>query len=204
MAYIAGANLAQWVELRGPLTLDLGARLLVQGLSALTHAHEQGLVHRDLKPENILIETEPEWTIQVTDFGLALAFQGVSDDKRTSRSGTPEYAAPEQLLGERVDQRADLYSLSLTVMFGLIGRSPFAGASLPGILAQQSAGVLPDLRSQRPDLPEAVIRVLRRGAARDPADRFPSAVAYQQELKRALQQRSGLWRRLGQLFGSRR
>jgi len=204
MAYIAGANLAQWVELRGPLTLDLGVRLLAQSLSALTHAHEQGLVHRDLKPENILIETEPEWTVQLTDFGLALAFQGVSDEKRESRSGTPEYAAPEQMLGERVDQRADLYSLSLTVMFGLTGRSPFAGASLPAILAQHSAGALPDLRSQRPDLPEALARVLRRGAARDPADRFPSAVVYQQELDRALRQwRGSPWRWLGQLIGPR-
>jgi serine/threonine-protein kinase len=204
MAYIAGANLAQWVELRGPLTLDLGVRLLAQSLSALTHAHEQGLVHRDLKPENILIETEPEWTVQLTDFGLALAFQGVSDEKRESRSGTPEYAAPEQMLGERVDQRADLYSLSLTVMFGLTGRSPFAGASLPAILAQHSAGALPDLRSQRPDLPEAFCRVLRRGAARDPADRFPSAVVYQQELERALRQwRGSPWRWFGRLIGPR-
>jgi eukaryotic-like serine/threonine-protein kinase len=204
MAYIPGANLAQWVERHGPLPLDLAIRLVDQALSALAHAHEQGLVHRDLKPENILIETEPEWTVQLTDFGLALAFQGVSDDKRQSRSGTPEYAAPEQLLGEPVDQRADLYSLSLTVMFGLSGRSPFAGSSLPAILAQQSAGLLPDIRGQRPDLPDAVMRVLRRGAARDPADRFPSARAYQQELARVLRQwRGSPWRWLGHLIGQR-
>ena len=204
MAYIPGANLAQWVTSHGPLSLDLAIRLLVQSLSALAHAHEQGLVHRDLKPENILIESEPEWTVQVTDFGLALAFQGVSDDKRQSRSGTPEYAAPEQLLGETVDQRADLYSLSLTVMFGLSGRSPFAGASLPAILAQQSAGMLPDLRAQRPDLPESVVRVLRRGAARDPADRFPSAVAYHEALERALRQwRGSPWRWLEQILRPR-
>ncbi|MDH4045194.1 MAG: serine/threonine-protein kinase [Gemmatimonadota bacterium] len=204
MAYIAGPNLAQWVELHGPLPLDRAFTLLAQALSALTHAHEQGLVHRDLKPENILIETEPEWTVQLTDFGLALAFQGVSDDKRQSRSGTPEYAAPEQMLGERVDQRADLYSLSLTLMFGLTGRSPFAGASVPAVLAQQSAGVLPDLRALRPELPESLIRVLRRGAARDPADRFPSAVAYLRELERALQSWQGSpWRLFGQIFGRR-
>jgi serine/threonine-protein kinase len=204
MAYIPGANLAQWVELHGPLPFDLAIRLLDQALSALAHAHEQGLVHRDLKPENILIETEPEWTVQLTDFGLALAFQGVSDDRRQSRSGTPAYAAPEQLLGERVDQRADLYSLSLTVMFGLTGRPPFAGSSLPAILAQQSAGVLPNIRGQRPDLPHAVARVLRRGASREPADRFPSATAYQQELERALRHwRGSPWRWLGHLIGQR-
>lgn len=204
MAYIPGSNLAQWVERHGPLPLDRAFTLLAQSLSALGHAHEQGLVHRDLKPENILIESDPEWTVQLTDFGLALAFQGVSDDKRQSRSGTPEYAAPEQMLGERVDQRADLYSLSLTVMFGLTGRSPFAGVPLPAILAQQSAGVLPNLRTLRPELPESVVRLLRRGAERDPEDRFPSAVSYLQEMNRVLRSlRGGSWRWLDRVLGPR-
>jgi serine/threonine-protein kinase len=204
MAYIPGSNLAQWVERHGPLPLDRAFTLLAQSLSALGHAHEQGLVHRDLKPENILIESDPEWTVQLTDFGLALAFQGVSDDKRQSRSGTPEYAAPEQMLGERVDQRADLYSLSLTVMFGLTGRSPFAGVPLPAILAQQSAGVLPNLRTLRPELPESVVRLLRRGAERDPEDRFPSAVSYLQEMNRVLRSlRGGPWRWLDRVLGPR-
>src|SRR5207302_397403 len=83
------------------------------GLSALEHAHALGLVHLDLKPENMLIE--PDGRLRITDFGLALALRG---DARfggaTSRSGTPQFAAPEQLLGERVDQRADIYSLAAT------------------------------------------------------------------------------------------
>src|SRR5207244_4267652 len=82
-----------------------------------------GLVHRDLKPENMLIE--PDGRLRITDFGLALALRG---DGRfggaTSRSGTPQFAAPEQLLGERVDQRADLYSLAATAYFALLGRPP--------------------------------------------------------------------------------
>jgi serine/threonine-protein kinase len=203
MAYIRGANLAQWVGQHGPLTVDRVVDTLTQGLSALQHAHEQGLVHRDLKPENILIERDDAWTIQITDFGLALAFHGVSDGQHLSGSGTPEYAAPEQLLGERVDQRADLYSLTLTAMFGLAGRSPFAGASVPAVIAQQSAGLLPDLRSLRPDIPEPVARLLRRGAARDPEDRYPSAAAYLHELHRAVQHwRGNPWRRIGRWFGS--
>jgi serine/threonine-protein kinase len=178
MAYIPGANLAQWVHRNGPLTLDQAVNLLAQALSALAHAHDQGLIHRDLKPENILIETDPAWTVQLTDFGLALAFQGVSDDKRLSQSGTPEYAAPEQLLGEPVDRRSDLYSLTLATLFGLLGRSPFAGRSVTAILAQQSAGALPDVRAARDDVPEPLVRVLQRGAARDPTARFGSAEEY--------------------------
>jgi serine/threonine-protein kinase len=202
MAYIPGPNLAQWVRERGPLTLEQAFALLAQALSALDHAHEQGLIHRDIKPENILIEDEPVWTVQLTDFGLALAFLGHSDEKRVSRSGTPEYAAPEQLLGERVDRRADLYSLSLVTMFGLTGRSPFDGASLPGILARQAAGELPDLRTARPDVPEPLLRVLRRGAAREPADRYATADEYIEAFERALHQwRARPWRWFGQLFG---
>jgi len=202
MAYIPGENLAQWVHRYGPLTLDHALVLLGQALSALSHAHEQGLIHRDLKPENILIETDPEWTIQLTDFGLALAFEGVSADDRFSRSGTPEYGAPEQLLGERVDQRADLYSLTLTTLFGLTGKSPFAGLSVAAILAQQSVGALPDLRQHRPDIPDAVVRVLLRGAARDPEGRFPSADEYLLALERAIRTRRGSpWRWLGAILG---
>jgi eukaryotic-like serine/threonine-protein kinase len=202
MAYIPGENLAQWVRRYGPLTLDQALILLGQALSALSHAHEQGLIHRDLKPENILIETDPEWTIQLTDFGLALAFEGVSADDRFSQSGTPEYGAPEQLLGERVDQRADLYSLTLTALFGLTGKSPFAGLSVAAILAQQSAGVLPDLRQQRPDIPDPVARVPLRGAAGDPAGRYPSADEYLIALERAIRTwRGSPWRWLGAILG---
>jgi serine/threonine-protein kinase len=203
MAYIPGANLAQWVAQHGPLALDQAFTLLAQALSALDHAHGQGLIHRDIKPENILIEDEPAWTVQLTDFGLAVAFLGLSDERRMSRSGTPEYAAPEQLLGEVVDQRADLYSLSLAAIFGITGRSPFAGLSIPAVLARQAAGELPDLRALRPELPDGVVRVLRRGAARDPADRFGSAQGYLLALERALRQwRDRPWRWIGQIFGS--
>jgi serine/threonine-protein kinase len=185
MAYIPGLNLAQQIRQDGPLSVDQATALLRQGLSALGHAHAQGLVHRDLKPENILIE-RPEWTIQITDFGLALAIEGLKDDKRVSRSGTPEFAAPEQMLGEPVDHRADLYSLTLVTLYGLTGRLPFGGGSVESVLARQTLGELPDVRAVRPDVPGELLRVLERGGAREPAGRFPSAEAYEEALEEAL------------------
>jgi serine/threonine protein kinase len=185
MAYIPGLNLAQLIRQEGPLSVALATTLLRQGLSALGHAHSQGLVHRDLKPENILIE-RPEWTIQITDFGLALAVEGLKDDKRISRSGTPDFAAPEQMLGEPVDHRADLYSLTLVTLFSLTGRLPFGGGSIESVLARQTMGELPDIRALRPDVSGELVRVLARGAAREPKDRFPSAEAYEAALDEAL------------------
>ncbi|MDH3495530.1 MAG: serine/threonine-protein kinase [Gemmatimonadota bacterium] len=186
MAFIPGENLGQYVRRHGPLSIPQAVELLRQGLSALTHAHGQGLVHRDLKPENILLE-RPDWRIQITDFGLALALEGLRDDrKHYSHSGTPEFAAPEQLLGEMVDNRADLYSLTMVAIFGLMGRLPFGGGTIESVLARQALGEVPNVRAHRADVPEELARVLTRAAARDPDERFESAEAYAEALERAL------------------
>src|SRR5207253_1551376 len=159
-------------------------RVLDQGLSALEHAHALGLVHRDLKPENMLIE--PDGRLRITDFGLALALRG---DGRfggaTSRSGTPQFAAPEQLLGERVDQRADLYSLAATGYFALLGRPPFERTTPEAILARQTTNDLPALHDSRHDVPRELEAVLRTALASDPAARYPTATAFRDALRRS-------------------
>lgn len=185
MAYVPGENLDQLVERAGPLPIDRARHLLEQSLSGLAHAHQLGLVHRDIKPANILIEL-PSWEAQITDFGLALAFEGMRTDGRSpSRSGTPEFAAPEQLLGEPVDVRADIYSLAVVAIFALTGRSPFGGGPVESIVARQAAGQLPDLRTARPGLPRRLRNVLTRAASRDPNDRYASAQAFREAVRTA-------------------
>ncbi len=104
-------------------------------------AHSAGLVHRDIKPENML--TEQDGSLRITDFGLALALRGQGKfGGATSQSGTPMFASPEQLLGERVDQRSDLYSLAAVACFALLGRPPFSG--LDGGTSAGSADHEPD------------------------------------------------------------
>ncbi len=199
MEYVRGENVAQLVHRTGPLPASRVVDLLEQGLSALQHAHATGLVHRDLKPENLLIE-HLSGRVQITDFGLAVAL----DDRgggASSRSGTPEFAAPEQLLGEQVDLRSDLYSLSIVALYALTGRPPFGGGSIEAVLARQAAGMLPEVR--RDDVPDELLHVLAKGAARDPEDRFPSAEAYLQELKQAIRRaRANPWRAFKRLFGA--
>jgi len=191
MELVPGMNLAQLVHKRGPLSVDQTVRVLDQALSALEHAHPLGLVHRDLKPENMLIE--PDGRLRITDFGLALALRG---DARwggaTSRSGTPQFAAPEQLLGERVDQRADLYSLAATAYYALLGRPPFEGPTAEAILARQTTEDPPSLHDARKDVPRELEAVLRKALTSEPAARYPTAAAFRDALRRSRGWRSRL------------
>ncbi len=196
MEYVPGSNLAQVIQRHGRFSLDQTERLLNESLSALEHAHSMGLIHRDLKPENMLIE--PDGRLRITDFGLALALRGGARfGGATSRSGTPQFAAPEQLLGERVDQRADLYSLGAVAYFALLGRPPFSGKTPEQILAKQTVDDVPSLTAERRDVPRELEDVLKRALRSDPAERFHSAGAFHAAVRGAL---GGFLRRLAALF----
>jgi eukaryotic-like serine/threonine-protein kinase len=182
MELIDGPSLAQLVEREGPLPLDQVLRLLREALSALAHAHGFGLVHRDIKPENMLID--PTGSLQITDFGLALALRGKYGGA-TSQSGTPQFASPEQLLGERVDQRSDLYSLAAVAYYALLGTSPFPGATTEQVLARQTTNQFPQPRERRDDVSEALEAVLDRALSADVENRFPSAAEFLQAVNRA-------------------
>ena len=172
MEMVNGPNLAQAVDQAGPFSRDRVLRLLRECLSALAEAHRQGMIHRDIKPENILLE---DGAVRITDFGLALAIRGAGFGGATSRSGTPQFASPEQLLGEHVDQRSDLYSLAAVAWFALLGRPPFSGRSPHEILARQTTNDLPPIQAARADVGEALGAILARALRGDPAERYASA-----------------------------
>ncbi len=182
MEYVPGTSLGRLVEIHGPQPVERVFDLLDQALSALRAAHERGLMHRDLKPENLLIEGGTD-AVRITDFGLAMALGG-ADAKggASARSGTPEYAAPEQLLGEPVDHRADFYSLSLAALYGLTGEPPFGTGSPEAILARKLAGHLPKLRQRRADVPDGLTKILAKGASVSPGERFQTAEEYLRSL----------------------
>ncbi|MBA3319235.1 MAG: serine/threonine protein kinase [Gemmatimonadales bacterium] len=182
MELIDGPSLAQLVERDGPLPLDKVLRLLREALSALAHAHGFGLVHRDIKPENLLLAGDG--SLQITDFGLALALRGKFGGA-TSQSGTPQFASPEQLLGERVDQRSDLYSLAAVAYYALLGHPPFPGLTAEQVLAKQTTNQLPDAKEQREDLSEALEQVLDRALSADVEGRYASAAEFMQAVNRA-------------------
>jgi serine/threonine protein kinase len=182
MELIEGPSLAQLVEREGPLPIDRVFRLLREALSALAHAHGSGLVHRDIKPENMLIDLTG--SLQITDFGLALAIRGKYAGA-TSQSGTPQFASPEQLLGERVDQRSDLYSLAGVAYYALLGTPPFPGRTVEQVLAKQTTNQFPNPRSQRDDVSEALEAVLDRALSADVEKRYSSAAEFLQAVNQA-------------------
>lgn len=186
MEIVDGPNLGQLVEADGKLPVDRVLRLLREALSALGHAHSLGLVHRDIKPENMLLEKDG--SLRITDFGLALALRGAGRfGGATSQSGTPQFASPEQLLGERVDQRTDLYSLAAVALFALLGRPPFTGGTVEQILAKQTTDVVPNLVDERPDVPEGLGDVLARALRNDVAARWTSAGEFRSAIEEAVQ-----------------
>jgi eukaryotic-like serine/threonine-protein kinase len=184
MELIDGPSLAQLVERDGPLPMDKVLRLLREALSALAHAHGSGLVHRDIKPENMLIARDG--SLQITDFGLALALRGKFGGA-TSQSGTPQFASPEQLLGERVDQRSDLYSLAAVAFYALLGAPPFPGGTPEQILARQTTNQLPSSRGRRDDVSEELEAVLDRALSADVDRRYASAAEMLQAVNRAVE-----------------
>ena len=206
MELIKGDNIGSLVEKLGPLSVEHTLEILDDALAALEHSHERRLIHRDIKPENLL--QGPDGRVRVTDFGLALALpRGRMFGGATSRSGTPQFAAPEQLVGGQVDVRTDLFSLGLVGYFALLGKPPLEGRTTEAVMRGQVGGTLPVLRDVRDDVPARLEEVLQKAAAMDPMGRFASATALRKALEKVRRSsgqldaaRDPFLRRLSKLF----
>lgn len=177
MPYISGGTLRDVMEREGPLNLDKAGYYLDQLAAALDFAHARGVIHRDIKPANILLT--PEGRLLLTDFGLVkvIADGQAAQTRLTGEGapvGTPDYMSPEQVMGDEVDGRADLYSLGVILYQMLTGTTPFQGETPMQIAAQQLHMQPVSPRLLRPDLPMAAEQVLLRMMAKRPVDRYPS------------------------------
>jgi serine/threonine protein kinase len=184
MDLIRGKSMAQVVEREGRLPLPRVIEVLDDTLSALEYAHARRIVHRDVKPENLL--QDQEGRVHVTDFGLAVALpRGRLFGGATSRSGTPQFAAPEQLSGGQVDRRTDLFSLAAVAYYLLLGRPPFPERGPSNAWTGNVTFTIPTLSAERSDVPPAFEEALRRACAFDPADRFADAAAFRGAIEAA-------------------
>ena len=189
MPIVGEANLADLIKRDGALPLARVVAITSQVASALDAAHAQGIVHRDIKPANILIEPQGHPAhdhVYIVDFGLTLAVDSSTRLTRTGAyMGTLAFMAPELLLGNPIDGRADQYALACTVYQMLSGTAPFVRDNEAALITAHLYDTPPTLNTTRPDLPRAVSDVLARGLSKAPSERYPSVTAFADALAAA-------------------
>jgi serine/threonine-protein kinase len=174
--HVEGPSLWHLVRSEGRMSAERATAIGKQLCEALAHMHSQGVVHRDIKPENVLIDSAG--TPRIVDFGIALDYR----DRRltwghlSSRLGTPEYMAPEQMRGRRGDARVDVYALGATLYEILAGAPPFPPGSVRDLVRLKLHHEPRPLTEVAPDIDPALAGVVMRAIARDPRDRFSSAL----------------------------
>jgi serine/threonine-protein kinase len=180
MELLKGRDLKDIIASREPLTLGARLALMEQICDGLAFAHARQVVHRDLKPANM--QVLPDGTVKIMDFGLARA----SSSNLTHMGavlGTPHYMSPEQVRGETVDARSDVFSLGVVFYELLSGRKPFDADSLPSVLFQVLNEAPEPVRDRVPGLPVGLAAVLDRALAKEPAQRFAHAGEMREALR---------------------
>jgi hypothetical protein len=177
MRFVEGTDLRSLLDADGPVEPSRAATIVDRVGRALDAAHAQGLVHRDVKPANILLaDAAGRDHVYLTDFGLSRHVHATSGPTRTGAfMGTIDYVAPEQARGERVDARADVYSLGCVLFTALTGAVPFDLDNDLAKLYAHDRSPAPSVLARNPDLPEAFETVLARALEKDPDERYQSA-----------------------------
>jgi serine/threonine-protein kinase len=174
MEFVRGETLEALLRRHGALSLGQALRLFGQVLEGIAHAHQLGIVHRDLKPANLML-TEGG-AIKVMDFGIARLL-GQARQTRTGRIvGTLEYMAPEHVRGQETDARSDIYALGVVLYELLTGRVPFRSDSEYDLMHAHLEEPPPPPRRFAQHVPPAIEHLILRALAKDPADRFQTAM----------------------------
>lgn len=186
MEFLNGRDLSEFAQparlLPVPVVLGIAARVA----QALSFAHRQGVTHRDIKPANIMVELI-SGMVKVTDFGIARIID--STQTRTGLVlGTPSFMSPEQMAGDRVDGRSDLYALGVTLFQLLTGHLPHKADSMADLLHSIANDRAPDVRTLRPELPEALAHVVALALEKHPGVRYADGDTLASDLHEVLVQ----------------
>jgi serine/threonine protein kinase len=184
MEYLPGGTLADRLHKGGRVPLEEVIHLLEQPASALDYAHDRRIIHRDIKPENLLFTEDGK--LKLTDFGIAKALGDPRTTEKGHTKGTVSYMSPEQIKDQPPHRHSDLFSLATVAFEMLSGSSPWAGTNVAAILDNIKEGSVPSLREL--DVPNAarLDPVFQKALALNPADRYPTGLAFVQALKQAV------------------
>ena len=184
MRYTDGGDLNDLIA-RKSLTVARIATIVAQVAEALAYAHRQGIIHRDVKPANILISRDGDPLL--TDFGIAKIYEDTLQLTGDGMMvGTPTYMAPEQLQGQPVDPRTDIYALGVVLYQALTGEPPFVAETPLAVALMHIHNALRSPRQLNSTIPESIERIILRAMAKDPNDRFQTAGEMAEALHLAL------------------
>ena len=190
MPHLPGGSLRDVLVQKGALSLQDTAQYINQAAAALDYAHSHGVIHRDLKPGNFLLHNDGR--LVLADFGIARMIQESDSTVRATLTrtgmllGTPEYMAPEMVLGEQIDSRADIYALGIVLFQMLSGHVPFQGNTPFAVANKQLQEPIPRLHEVIPTIPAAVDALIQKALAKRREDRYTSAGAMAQDLHNAI------------------
>jgi len=187
MEYVQGRELKDYFDAKERFDLATIFRLMIELLDALDFAHETGVIHRDVKPANVMIDAGGH--AKLTDFGVARVVEPEGDQAEATRAGTlvgtPSYMSPEQIQGQAIDRRTDIFSAGVLFYEFLTGQKPFEGTQWG--LAKKIIQDDPVWPSALMQIPPEIDRVVARALAKDPEDRYQTARRFADALKRILE-----------------
>ncbi|MBO4470250.1 MAG: Stk1 family PASTA domain-containing Ser/Thr kinase [Clostridia bacterium] len=187
MEYVQGKTLKSVIQERGKLSPALAGQIAIRILSALEHAHRNGIVHRDIKPQNILVHADGH--IKVADFGIARIANSSTLTKGDNVMGSVHYFSPEQARGEGANATSDIYSTGIVLYEMLTGRVPYDGDN-PVAVAMQHLHATPiPIQNLAPDVPPALVRVCMKAMEKNPAQRYQTARDMAADIRAALENR---------------
>ena len=187
MEYVQGKTLKAVIQERGKLSAPLACQIAIRILSALEHAHRNGIVHRDIKPQNILVHEDGH--IKVADFGIARIADSATLTHGDNVMGSVHYFSPEQARGEGATAASDIYSTGIVLYEMLTGRVPFDGDNPVAVAMQHLHAAPAPIQSISPDVPPSVVRVCMRAMEKNPAARYQTAREMAADLRVALEER---------------
>jgi diguanylate cyclase (GGDEF)-like protein len=183
MEYLNGQSLETWIDEKRPLDLAQKLRIAAAVCRGLGYAHQQGIVHRDLKPQNIIV-VSPDLTPKILDFGVA-HIAGHTITQAGTRIGTVSYMSPEQLNGEEVDARSDIFSTAVVLYELIAGQAPFTGRDAGSTMKRILMDPAPPLFTFIELYPPMLESVLQRALAKRPVERYATAEEFAQDLEKA-------------------
>lgn len=187
MEYVQGKTLKTVIQERGKLSPALAGQIAIRILSALEHAHRNGIVHRDIKPQNILVHADGH--IKVADFGIARIANSSTLTKGDNVMGSVHYFSPEQAKGEGASATSDLYSTGVVLYEMLTGRVPYDGDNPVAVAMQHLHATPVPIQNLAPDVPPALVRVCMKAMEKNPAMRYQTARDMAADIRAALENR---------------